>query len=118
MLIDELDNFTGSEKFYSMPKGAVITEGIKYFADKAEAYWLIQDIIINCQMRAELKNEGFISINAYKPLELTKRGIMVDYEDGNYLKLYSEYYPHSTLPNNASYKFWFTDNTLLLPSEY
>lgn len=117
MLTEELKNFTGSETFYKIFGDTVITEGVKYFADKAEAYWLIQDIVINCKMRNELKNEGFISIKAYKPLDLMKDGILVAYEDGNYLELYSQYYPNSKLPKGV-YSFWFTDNTLLLPSEY
>lgn len=117
MLTEELKNFTGSETFYRILGNTVITEGVKYFADKAEAYWLIQDIVINCKMHNELKNEGFISIKAYKPLDLMKDGILVAYEDGNYKELYSQYYPNSKLPK-GEYSFWFTDNTLLLPSEY
>lgn len=96
----------------------VITEGVKYFADKAEAYWLVSDIIINCKMREGVKEQEFVSVKAGTPKTETLQGIRVEYFDGNRNILWTDYYPISTLPDNQTYTLWFTNDTLLLPSEY
>lgn len=119
MLSQELKQFYGSEKFYRIFENCVITEGMKYFGDKAEAYWLINDIVIKCKMGKSLRNEEFVSIYCSKPTGMG--GVFVKYEDGNGNLLFNDYYPHSTLPDiekDVTYNFWFTDNVLLLPSEY
>lgn len=119
MLKHDLMQFYGSERFYRIFGNCVITEGMKYFGDKAEAYWLLNDIVINCKLNKSLQNEGFISVHCMKPKDMA--GIFVQYEDGNNNKLYNDYYPHSQLPDcdkGIDYNFWFVDNTLLLPSEY
>jgi hypothetical protein len=43
---NDLNGFTGSEQFYrhSMVKNFTYTEGVKYLAEEAEAYWLIDAI--------------------------------------------------------------------------
>lgn len=119
MLKEDLRQFYGSEQFYRICGDCVITEGVKYFGDKAEAYWLINDIVINCKMNKSLKDEDFVSVYCKKPENMA--GIFVEYEDGNGNKLYQDYYPHSSLPDSdkgIGYNLWFVDNMVLLPSEY
>ena len=116
MLKEELKQFYGSERFYKFHQGTLLIEGVKYFAEKADAFWLISDITINCKLRKELKNEDFIVVKVFPP-EFTE-GVIVKYEDGNDNELLEEYYQYALLPDNESYKFWFTNNVLLLPSEY
>jgi hypothetical protein len=45
-LAAELEHFTGTEHYYrhALARGVVYTDGVKYFADKAGAYWLL-DIV-------------------------------------------------------------------------
>ncbi len=40
-LEDELEQFYGTEKWYRHFTGLVYTDGIKYLAENAGAYWLI-----------------------------------------------------------------------------
>ncbi len=40
-LEDELEQFHGTEKWYRHFTGLVYTDGIKYLAENAGAYWLI-----------------------------------------------------------------------------
>ena len=116
MLKEELGQFYGSENFYKFMGGIVITEGVKYFAEKAEAFWLVNDIILNCLMRKSLKNESFVAIKTHK--NKFTEGIYVDYEDGNDNILSTEVYPYSELPDDSEFTLWYTGKTLLLPSEY
>lgn len=118
MLKDELKNFYGSEKFYQYSYGTVLTEGIKYFADRAEAFWLLDDIVLNARCVKELKHEEFIVAKTYSAKDFGKTGVIVKYEDGNNNVLIENWYPDSKLPDDEEFIIWFVDNTLLLPSEY
>lgn len=40
----ELNQFTGTEHYYRISPGTVITDGCKYLADHAGAYWLMDAI--------------------------------------------------------------------------
>lgn len=113
MLKDELRQFCGSGLFYKYRYGTVITEGIKYFADKAEAYWLIDDIVLNAKCVKEFKNQDFIVAKTSK-----NRGIVVKYEDGNDNEITVDWYPDSELPDNGEFTIWMVNDTVLLPSEY
>lgn len=116
MLKEELSTFYGSENFYKFLGGVVIIEGVKYFAEKAEAFWLVNDIILNCLMRRKLKHEEFIAIKTSK--HKWSEGITINYENGNNEVLFTEVYAYSQLPDDGEFTFWFTNNVLLLPSEY
>ena len=51
-LHDELRQFTGSTEFYRHFTGSIIyTEGVKFLAERARLYWLI-DLIASLQSRA------------------------------------------------------------------
>lgn len=115
MLKDDLKQFYGTEHYYPITYNVAITDGVKYFADKAEAYWLITDIAINGTMHKELKDEDFLVIRTRGK---TDGGIVVQYEDGNYKPLLLEEYPLSELPDDAEFTLWMVDNVILLPSEY
>lgn len=116
MLKEELSTFYGSENFYKFLGGVTITEGVKYFAEKAEAFWLVNDIILNCLMRKSLKHEEFIAIKTSKCK--STEGVTINYENGNNEVLFTEVYSYSDLPDDGEFTFWFTNNVLLLPSEY
>ncbi|ALB42204.1 MULTISPECIES: DUF6876 family protein [Nostocales] len=57
-LIQDLANFTGSEQYYlHWSKVLKYTTGVKYLAEKAQAYWLI-DAIASHQTKRLLSNEN------------------------------------------------------------
>lgn len=116
MLKDELKQFYGTEHYYSIPPSSMLaTDGVKYFAEKAEAYWLITNIAINKQMNEKLKDHTFVVVKTKKKDD---GGILVQYEDGNYNVLLIEEYPLSNLPDDGEYSIWVEYNVLLLPGEH
>ena len=50
-LESQLPHFTGSDEFHKHSTGLVFTDGVKFIADHAGAYWLI-DLIASWQKRA------------------------------------------------------------------
>ena len=58
-LLSDLRWFTGSETFYrhSLSRKYIYTQGVKYLADKAGAYWLIDQIALG--RPASLEKEDF-----------------------------------------------------------
>lgn len=121
MLQAELDNFTGPETIYRVFLGCYMTEGVKYFTDKTDTKWLLTNIIFNCKLQPKLMNEGFITICCQNTSDIdANEGIKVVYEDGDGHNLEENFYPHVQLADagKEEYKLWFTDDTLLLPSEY
>jgi hypothetical protein len=46
-----LHTFTGTENYYVHPSGMRYTDGVKYLADTAKAYWLL-DVIASWQPQA------------------------------------------------------------------
>ena len=116
---DELRQFTGTEQYYKYMGGTLLTDGIKFLADKAGCYRLI-DII--CLTLNEHKNEEFqtylIKVGDDKSFKITV-------EDGNENELkkhnlpmhgpYTDFpFPVFTIWACKSGHEWI----VLLPSEY
>ena len=40
-LLDELRNFYGTERYYRSNPGLLVTDGVKFLADSAGCYWLL-----------------------------------------------------------------------------
>lgn len=111
----DLHQFTGSECFYRHPlfRGFVYTEGVQYLAEKAGAYWLI-DKIFACQQVPKLSAEGF----QFWTLRVEEdRSARLACTDGNDRRLHRETLGYTDFPL-PEIKLYFTDRTLLLPSEY
>jgi hypothetical protein len=54
-----LRQFTGTEQWYRHWTGRILyTDGVKYLADNAEAYWLV-DAIASHQLDPKVRGEGF-----------------------------------------------------------
>lgn len=113
-LIEELKQFYGSEQFYRNPlfPKFVYTEGVKYLAEQANCYWLLDHIFSN-QYDLYLAIEPFQSWKI-KALD-NKANIIVDDGNGKFIKEYPIEFTDFPLPEM---KLWFIEGTLLLPSEY
>jgi hypothetical protein len=109
-----LAQFTGGEQWFKHRLGPVYTEGVKHVADTAGAYWLIDSIVIN-QTRPKIKGEEFQSWKLRVDLE--KHTGVLTCDDGDGHIVYTEHieYTDFVLPEIT---IWYTDRTLLLPSEY
>jgi hypothetical protein len=112
----ELAFFIGSETVYKVYPNLRITEGVKFLAEKAESFWLI-DIIYSYQSLQKVRKEPFqvyeLTVDTSTPIKKAKMVCT----DGNENILQTQEIPLTTFPLD-SIKLYFTDGVLLLPSEY
>lgn len=112
----DLLQFTGSEQWYRHPinRKVVYTDGAKYVADTAGAYWLLDEIALiqpyDKRVAAETFQVWKLAVNADQTATLTC-------EDGNDNAVFTKAIASTDFPL-AEITLWFTDNTILLPSEY
>jgi hypothetical protein len=112
----DLRQFTGTEQWHrhGMVRDLLFTDGAKYVADQAGAYWLLDEIALAQRGSKRVAAEAFqlwkLTVNA-------DRTAMLTCEDGNGNVVYSKAIPytHFLLPEIALY---FTDGMILLPTEY
>jgi hypothetical protein len=112
----DLMQFTGSETWYrhSLVRKVLYTDGVHYVAEAAGAYWLIDDIAF-AQLDAAVAAEEF---QHWKLAVDTAKSIAVlTCEDGNGRIVFKKDYTFTDFPLDEI-RFYFTDNTLLLPTEY
>ena len=111
----DLANFTGSENWYQHWLGKCLyTDGAKYVADQAGAYWLIDEIAIN-QTRPKVRAEEF-QVWVLK-VDLEKRKGVLSCDDGNGSVVFSKKIEYTDFPL-PEIRFYCTDSVILLPSEY
>ncbi|NJM80669.1 MAG: hypothetical protein HC854_15590 [Flavobacterium sp.] len=100
------------------------TELVKEIAEETESYWLL-DVIASYQF--QLKNEEFqvwklerkityTEVNDIKIISERTSTFIVTCEDGNNNILVKQKIVYSDFPHDE-YVLWYTNNTLLLPSE-
>ena len=112
---DDLAQFTGTEHWYRHPlvRKVLYTDGVRYVAEHGSAYWLIDEIAFAQSLR-NVAAEEFqvwelsVSINRTAGLTCT---------DGNHRVVYTKPLNWTDFPLDEIC-FYFTDNTILLPSEY
>lgn len=108
----QLEQFTGTGRYFKHWLGGYFTDGVKYMADEAGAYWLI-DLVMSYQ--SELKDKPF----QIWTLELTEDNKAAAYmqEDCDLPKIIKQDIPYTDFPL-CRIKLYFIDGVLLLPSEY
>jgi len=105
----DLSQFYGTEHYYKHWLGCVYTDGVKYMAEKAQAYWLL-DVVFSYRRKEpfqiwELKKTG------------TTTAIVTMKEDTNEPILVSQEIPRTDFPLDEI-KLYLIDGVLLLTSEY
>ena len=105
-----LEQFYGSENFYKNPLVKYkYTDGVKYFVERAGAYWLLQEINgLTVKLPGYFFNIKVISKD-------NKADIIID--DGNDNILKKKHIRFTDLPQ-GKWQFFLTDNVLMLPNEY
>lgn len=112
---EDLRQFTGTEYWYRHPfnRNILYTDGVKYVADTAGAYWLIDEITF-AQMKKKIAAQPFqhwkLKVKPNATAKLTC-------EDGNYNVVYTKKLSFTDFPLEEI-SIFFTDNVILLPSEY
>jgi hypothetical protein len=112
----DLAQFTGSESWYrhGINRAVLFTDGAKYVADQAGAYWLLDEIAIIQPHDARVAAEEF---------QVWRLAVNVDHtgvltcDDGNGRVVFSERLEYTDFPPDGI-TLYFTNNTILLPSEY
>lgn len=111
----DLEQFTGTGHWYRHPlvRKVVYTEGARHVAMKGGAYWLL-DAIACAQSEPCVAAAGFqvwtLKVNADQSATLTC-------EDGNDNGVYRQALTYTDFPL-PEITLWFSDNTILLPSEW
>ena len=111
----ELRQFTGSTEFYRHFTNAIIyTEGVKFLAERARVYWLI-DLIASLQTRA-LKDRALREFQLWELRVANGRAVVVCLRDSD-----DEAFrvPLKFADSALDYvRLYLENGTLLLPSEH
>jgi hypothetical protein len=112
----ELAQFSGSEQWYrhGLVQSILFTDGAKYVADKAGAYWLLDEIALAQRFEKSVAAEEF---QLWKLIVKPDHTAVLACEDGNGVAVLSKPIPFTDFPLDEI-KFYVTNNTILLPSEY
>ena len=112
----DLRQFTGSEHWYrhAIVKRIVYTDGAKHVADAGGAYWLLDEIALAQQYCKDVAAEHF---QVWKLVLGEGHSAKLTCEDGNNNTVFTKPIEFTDFPL-GEITLWFTDNTILLPSEY
>jgi len=112
----DLEQFTGTEYYYrhSINRKVLFTDGVKYLAEKAGAYWLLDEIALIQPRDERVAVEEFqvwtLSVAADKTASL-------ECDDGNGNVVYSKDIGFTDFPLDEV-KLWFANDVIYLPSEH
>ena len=111
-----LRQFTGTEYWYRHPfvRQVVFTDGVKYVADTAGAYWLIDEIAFAQKGEPTVAAEEF---QVWKLAVTPKQTGTLSCEDGNFQTVFTKELTFTDFPE-PGIELWFTNNTIYLPSEH
>jgi len=112
----DLAQFTGSEQWYRHginPK-VLFTDGAKFVAEQAGAYWLLDEIAIIQPHDKRVAAEEF---QVWTLTVTAQNGGTLTCDDGNGNVIYTKQIEYTDFPPEGVI-FYFTNNTILLPSEY
>ncbi len=114
-LESQLAQFTGTENYYRFSPinpNLVMTDGVKYLAEKAECFWLL-DIIASLDYVPSCRNQPFMTCRFKKEGDA---GTFTA-DNGNKKVLYTQEIPYTDFPID-SVSVYVIDGVVLLPSEY
>jgi hypothetical protein len=111
----DLMQFTGTENWYRHPmnRKVLYTDGVKFLAERAGAYWLIDEIALIQPYEKAVAAEEF----QLWRLIVNGNQAVLNCEDGNGRVVYSKAIAYTDFPI-AEMVLYFTNGVILLPSEY
>jgi hypothetical protein len=113
-ILSELNHFRGTEYYYKHPLGLVkYTDGVKYLAESAECYWLI-DVVASYQVEKKFNKEKFLVFHLKVNSDLSAK---ITITDGNESILGMQMLEFTDFPLKEI-TLWCIDRIVLLPSEY
>lgn len=113
---DDLNKFSGSENIYQHWLNQFsYTEGVKFLADRGNAYWLL-DTIASHQPNLLRQNPMLNDFQSWKLTVSNRKGVLYCGVDGDQL-VQVQKIPFTDFPL-PEVKLFLIDKILLLPSEY
>jgi hypothetical protein len=111
-----MSQFSGSEHWYrfGIVPDITCTDGAKYVADTAGAYWLLDEIALAQKYVKEVAVQEF---QVWKLTVKDDNSATLTCEDGNYNAVFSKPIPFTDFPKDGV-TLWFADNVIYLPSEH
>jgi hypothetical protein len=111
----ELAQFTGTLNLYrhGLVRNVLFTDGAKYVADNAGAYWLLDQIALAQVTEKRVAREVF----QLWRLEVAVTEGTLSCEDGNGNSVFSKHIPFTDFPA-PGIRLYLSDGTIMLPSEY
>ncbi len=116
LILTELAQFTGSEHWYrhGLVRNVLYTDGARYVADTAGAYWLLDEIALAQKFTPAVRAEEFqvwqLTVSPTSTAALTC-------EDGNGRVVFSKAIAFTDFPPEGV-RFYVCNNTIMLPGEY
>ncbi len=111
-----LAQFTGTEHWYrhGLVRDILFTDGAKYVADAAGAYWLLDEVAIAQRFEKAVSAEKF---QVWKLTVNPDRSARLACEDGNGRTVFEKPIPYTDFPAD-SIELWFENSTIYLPREH
>jgi len=111
----DLSQFTGTEEWYrhGLARNVLYTEGAQHVAESGGAYWLLDEIAFAQSLR-EVAAEAF---QVWRLKVNPDHSATLACEDGNSKIVFTKEIEFTDFPLDEI-AFYFTDNVLMLPSEY
>ena len=115
----DLAQFTGTEQVYRHMFGMKFTDGVKYMADVAKAYWLIDVIASHAQKRVNRSRPFMVARLVVKDgsATFTLHEDWSDSEPKKFKAIARQRIPFTDFPLE-SIKFYVCSGLIMLPSEY
>lgn len=111
----ELALFTGTSNWYrhGLVRTILLTDGARYVADNAGAYWLLDEIAL-----AQV-DDGQVAREAFQLWVLMVDGseATLSCEDGNGTAVFSKHIPFTDFPA-PGIRLYCCEGVIMLPSEY
>ncbi len=117
----DLAQFYGTENYYRYLAGLKLTDGVKFMAEEAGAYWLL-DIIASYQCKAKIRREHF-QVWELKLLPRVKGNpnaqpaVVTMKTDSDRPLMVKQEIMYTDFPLD-SITLWLIDGVILLTSEY
>lgn len=111
----QLAHFTGTERYYRITRRHLLTDGTKYVAEAAGAFWLMDAVA------SHLTELGTADWFVLVRLQVKDSKAVMIYEDGNGREHARQEIPYTDFPMSSFvlYCCWDGEHwVLMLPSEY